>query len=110
MIIIVVLIVSAFIVLDILSGLIKAFKNSEFKSGIMRQGLYSKAGSFLILFLAYLGKYACTYINLGFELPIVEAVAIYICVMELGSILENAVAINPELDNNTLLKIFKRKE
>lgn len=76
----------------------------------MRQGLYSKAGSFLILFLAYLGEYACTYINLGFELPLVEAVGVYICVMEIGSILENAVAINPELDSNAILKIFKRKE
>jgi toxin secretion/phage lysis holin len=107
---IIVIIVSTFIVLDILSGLIKALKNNEFKSSIMRQGLYSKAGSFLILFLAYLGKYACTYINLGFELPLVEAVSVYICIMEIGSILENAVAINPELDSNALLKIFKRKE
>lgn len=104
------LIVSAFILLDVISGLIKALKNNNFKSSIMRQGLYSKAGSFLIIFLAYLSKYACNYLNLGFELPIVEAVEIYISIMELSSILENVVAINPELDSNALLKIFKRKE
>ena len=104
------IIVSAFILLDIISGLIKALKKNEFKSSIMRQGLYSKVGSFLIIFLAYLSEYACNYLNLGFELPIVEAVEIYIIVMELGSILENVVAINPELDSNALLKIFKRKE
>ena len=53
-----IMIVFAFVVLDFVSGMIKAFKNHDFDSSIMRDGLINKMGELLVLILAELAEKA----------------------------------------------------
>ena len=88
-----------FILLDILSGVISAIKTGDWSSTKMREGLFHKTAIILTIICAYLCDYGQNYINLGYEIPITETVLIYICFMELGSVAENILKINPELGN-----------
>ena len=63
-------VVGAFIVLDMLTGLIKAFKEKSYTSSLMREGLFHKCGSILTIVFAVLVDYAQTLINIGVNVPI----------------------------------------
>lgn len=86
-----------FIVFDLASGGVAACANHKWKSSEMRKGLYHKFGSIMLVVLAYLIDYAQKYVDLGFQVPIVAGVCVYIILMELGSIVENIGKINPDL-------------
>ena len=99
-----------FVVFDILTGLIAAFKNGEFKSSIMREGLYHKVGSLLIvIFLNYVDGVQ-KFVNIGVSVPVATFGCSYICLMEIGSIVENISKINPELTPEFIQKIFNSKK
>lgn len=86
-----------FILFDIITGLTKAWYHKKFDSSIMRQGMFNKLSEVLaVAFSAFL-QYGGDKINLGFELPVVPVVTVYICLMEFISIIENLCDINPHL-------------
>lgn len=91
-----------------ISGLMKALKEHEFASNVMREGLFHKAGSILIIWVATLMDYASVYMDLGIQGKLLIPVCVYICLMELGSILENIGIINPELLSDNIKKYFKK--
>lgn len=95
-----------FIVLDFVTGLIKACKSSSFKSSMMREGLFHKMGEVLCVALGILVQCAEGYLNLGINLPVASAVCTYIVLMEIGSAIENIGAINPDLVPAKLRKII----
>lgn len=70
--------------IDILTGIVKAWAQNNFKSAIMRAGLAKKAGEFMILVVGELISY-------GLMLPdtVMNGVSFYIIFMEGMSILEN---------------------
>ena len=70
--------------IDILTGVIKAWAQNDFKSAIMRAGLAKKAEEMLILVAGEL-------ISFGLMLPdaVMNGVSFYIIFMEVMSILEN---------------------
>lgn len=90
-------IVLGFIVFDVVTGLIKAGYNGNYNSAIMRQGGFHKSMEVMALAVAYFVEYAIVYINIGVNVPAVPAVTVYICIMELISILENICAVNPQM-------------
>lgn len=92
--------------LDIVTGLISAFKQKEYTSTIMREGLYHKCGYILCIVLAITVDCAQAYIDLGVDLPMIETVCTYICLNELGSVIENLAKINPELLPDKLKSYF----
>lgn len=96
----------AFIVLDFVTGLVKAVATDRFKSSLMRQGLFHKSGELLCVALGVLVQYAEQYLNLGVNLPVAAAICTYIVVMEIGSAIENIGAINPDLVPERLRKII----
>lgn len=96
----------AFIVLDFITGLVKAFSSSGFKSSVMRQGLFHKVGELLCVALGILIQYAEGYLDLGINLPVAAAICTYIVLMEIGSAIENIGAINPDLVPTKLRKII----
>ena len=96
----------AFIVLDFVTGLIKAISSSAFKSSCMREGLFHKTGELLCIALGILVQYAERYLDLGINLPVAAAICTYIVLMEIGSALENIGAINPELVPSKLRAII----
>lgn len=91
------IIVLGFIVFDVVTGLIKAGYNGNYNSAIMRQGGFHKSMEVMALAVAYFVEYAIVYINIGVDVPAVPAVTVYICIMELISILENICAVNPQM-------------
>lgn len=96
----------AFIVLDFITGLVKAFSGGGFKSSIMRQGLFHKVGELLCVALGILIQYAEGYLDLGINLPVAAAICTYIVLMEIGSAVENIGAINPDLVPTKLRRII----
>lgn len=97
-----------FIVLDMVSGIIKAFKNKEYNSSIMREGLFHKSGSVLCVVFGSLVDYAQGFVDLGVHIPIAVSVCAYIILMEIGSIIENVCVINPEILPEKLKEYFSK--
>lgn len=101
-------IVFAFIVLDFVSGMIKAFKNKEFDSSVMRDGLINKMGELLILILAELAEKALPYFDISIGKPIFNGICTYVILMEIGSVIENVGNINKAIIPAQIRKFFKK--
>ena len=99
-------IVSAFIVLDFVTGMVKAFSTHTFSSTKMREGLWHKTSLVLVVILGILVDYAQGYLDLGISIPVATAVCTYISLMEISSILENVCKIYPDLMPDKLAKLF----
>lgn len=91
------LVTGAFILLDFITGLIKAFKEKNYCSSIMREGLFHKSGSVLVIVFGWLVDYAQAFIDLGVTIPVAFSMCAYVILMEIGSIIENVCIINPEI-------------
>ena len=98
-----------FIATDYLTGVVKAVEKNELSSEAMRSGLFHKFAYVVIVFLGYIIDYAQTIFYIGFEAPISESVCVFIILIEISSIIENCVVINPELQNTKIGNIFKVK-
>lgn len=86
-----------FILFDILTGLMKAWYHKKFDSAVMRQGMFNKLSEVIaVAFSAFL-QYGGNKIDLGFDLPVVPVVSVYICLMEFISVIENLCEVNPHL-------------
>lgn len=96
-------VVLGFIIIDIITGVIKAFYDGNVNSTMLRKGLFHKLSEILALFFGYFTEYATTVIELGYEIPIFVAICCYISVMETVSILENLCKVNPRLS-----KLFEK--
>lgn len=94
------------IVLDYVTGLMKAFATCTVSSSKMRAGLYHKSGYAIVIALAFLLEHGQQYVNLGFTVPLIAPVCLYIIFAEVVSVLENAVALNPELVHSGIFKVF----
>lgn len=99
-----------FMVMDVIVGTAKAFIRNEFKSSIAREGIYHKAALIAIMFLAWMCDTVMMHVpELGLPQMILFGCCLIVFVMELGSILENLVAINPELGEVGILRYFTTK-
>lgn len=98
----VLIVVAFFIVFDIVTGIMEALYKGEINSTKLRQGLYHKLSEIVCVLGAYLLELGAKYIDLGISLHLVNVVSVYICTMELVSIIENLCEINP-----SLAKLFK---
>ena len=69
---------------DVLTGWIQASVNGTWDSTKMRKGLFRKSGEIVILVLAYV-----TQIAIALPINIFMFISIYVCVMEVLSVIEN---------------------
>lgn len=92
-------IVGGFIIADVITGLLQALYHGELNSTKLRQGLFHKLSEVLAVIFSVGIEYACEYINLGVDLPVLSVVSVYISLMETISILENLCKVNPQLSN-----------
>ena len=97
-----------FIVIDFISGIIKGVREKNFNSSVMREGLFHKCGTLIILSVGYVIDYAQTYVDLGFTVPVSTTICVYIILMEITSIIENVGKINPKLLPNKIKEIFEK--
>lgn len=100
-------IVFLLVLIDYITGVINAIMHGELSSERMRQGLGHKFAYLAIICVAIIVEYGSDYINLGIELPVFMPVCAGICLIEITSIMENCVKINPELSTSNILNIFK---
>ena len=102
------IIVAVFIILDIITGLLKAFKKKEYTSTLIREGLYHKCGSVLCVIFGTLIDYTQKYLDIGVTVPVLKAICIYIILMEITSIIENICLLNPDIMPEKLTQYFKK--
>lgn len=89
----------AFILLDVISGVASAYARHEISSQKLRTGLWHKLGYFFVIFCAIVIEWTMTKgLDLGFSLPLVVPICVWVSLMEIVSILENAAQINPDLE------------
>ena len=89
-----------FIILDVFSGLAAAYARREVESPKLRQGLWHKVGYIFVLFCSIVVEWAMNNgMDLGFDLPLVMPICVWISLMEIVSTLENSAKINPDLAN-----------
>ena len=98
--------------IDYVTGVVTAIMHGELSSERMRQGLGHKFAYLAVICVALIVEYGSDYIDLGIELPVFIPVCVGICLIEITSITENCVKINPELKDSNILNIFNidRKE
>ena len=105
-------IVSVFILADIVMGIARAFVQGDFASLELKRGLVHKAVYYLFIILALTIEVGAQYyppIAELAQLPIYDTVCVGICAIELSSIIENATAMFPELKDAPFLKHFTSK-
>ena len=105
-------IVFLLVLIDYITGVVNAIMHGKLSSKTMRQGLGHKSAYLAIICVALIVEYGSGYINLGIGLPVFIPVCVGICLIEITSIMENCVKINPDLKGSNILNIFNidRKE
>lgn len=99
-------IVFLLVLIDYITGVVNAIMHGELSSEKMRQGLGHKFAYLAVICVALIVEYGSDYIDLGIELPVFIPVCVGICLIEITSIMENCVKINPELSGSNILNIF----
>ena len=92
---------------DIVTGWIQASVNNNWKSDIMRAGLYRKSGELLIVVLAFVAEQAVPVIG---QYKLATWISLYICIMEAISVLENLDKAGVGFPKSILRKLGKVKE
>ena len=89
------LVTFGFILFDIITGLLKAIKNNKLNSTKLREGLIHKVSEMICIVGAYALPFGLQYLEVDFKLPVLGVVAVYICLMEAISAIENLCEVNP---------------
>lgn len=92
------------IIIDVLTGVVIAWKNNDFQSSKMRAGLSKKFGELVYVLVGILTKYA-----LGTDLILYFAVG-YICLMEISSLAENCDKLGVKMPDKLKEKLNNDKE
>lgn len=92
------------IVIDVLTGIVIAWRNNDFKSAKMRTGLSKKFGELVYVLVGILTKFA-----LGTDLILYFTVG-YICLMELSSLAENCDKLGVKMPPKLKEKLNNDKE
>lgn len=101
--------VAVFILLDIVTGVVGAIVRKDFQSSKMREGLGHKAMLVLVVLLAVLVQGFTSHVaELGFNIPLIVPVCVYIVIMEVASVLETVSVTYPELAGSALFRLFNR--
>lgn len=100
------------VIVDFITGLIGHTIREGFSSSKVREGLANKFTYAIALTLCLILEKIMEY----YDLPMVYAGVLYsltyvwIVITETGSVLENLVLINPDLADNSFMRIFDRRE
>lgn len=89
---------------DVITGYYNAWKNNQLSSTKMRDGLGKKLAELTGIFLGIIGKYA-----IG-ATPIMYFLIIYVCFMELLSIIENWEKLGFKMSDKLREKLNNNKE
>ena len=105
-----VIIAMIFNAIDLLSGIICAYRNKDIQSSKLRDGLFKKVGFIFCYFMAWLIDTEGYQVGFTVGAKILPVVLGYACLTETVSIIENIHIINPDLLPENLLKLFHLNE
>lgn len=99
-------------VLDMLSGYLKGYAANDVQSRKLWNGLIHKSAYWLMIVLFAVVQGMQAHFSIWEDFPTVTALCVLICVTEIISITENAIALNPELAEWDIIKriIGEKKE
>lgn len=100
-----ILMAGVFILMDILTGLVKALTKGDFNSQKMRVGLMHKAGELLAVALGFAIDWSLPIMGVQMSISWLSFVSIYIALMEVASIIENIGIMCPPV-GKALSKVF----
>lgn len=104
-------VIAAFImmVMDIVTGFAGAVVTGTISSTKMREGIGHKAMLVLLVVLAVLVQTFSLHIgDMGWTIPLIVPVCVYIVVMEVASVVENCVVAYPDLKDSPIVRLFNR--
>lgn len=96
------------ILLDIITGVIKAIKNKKFDSTKIRKGGLNKICEIVVLILGLLLKEALPHFKVILNFDVLFIISSYIFFMEVVSIIENIGEINENLIPPKIKNTFKK--
>lgn len=104
--------VTVAVIIDLVLGYIKAWKNNDVSSAKMREGVIHKFTYFVEIGLCLILDYAAQYMDIGVSVAngFYIVVVAWIFLTEVTSIIENLIAINPKLEESPLAHFFAKKE
>lgn len=109
--IIALILVAILVAVDVISGFAAAWATNSVQSTKLRKGLWHKAGYAFVISAAMACEWGAVHgLELGFEVPLVIPICVWICLMEIVSILENARKMNPELESVPGFEKLKKEE
>lgn len=91
------IIILGFIAVDIVSGLAKSMALHNYTSEIMRKGLFHKLAEIIAFGFGILADLTFPVIGVQLPVSIARSIAVYLVIMESGSITENLGQMNPDL-------------
>lgn len=97
----------AFICFDIVVGLAKAFTTHSYSSSVMREGLAHKIGEILGYIFGILCDISLPRLGVILPFSLASGVAVYVTIMEIGSVIENFGVMNPGL-GKYLHRVFEK--
>ena len=105
-----IIIALAWIVLDVVCGTIRAAKTHQLDSSKMRDGLFHKIGYILCMGMGVGIDYTMEYMNIGFDIPVLEGICVMVVLTEIISVAENIMILNPELADWGIFKSIKSRD
>lgn len=95
------------ILLDWVFGIGNAMMKHEFSSEKMRQGIGHKCSELGFVLVGIVADAMITSgLDIGFEGPVLTTIAVYLCIMEIGSLMEIFAKINPQLAESPVFKLL----
>lgn len=95
------------ILCDWIFGIGNALMKHEFSSEKMRQGIGHKCSELGFILVGIIADAMVSAgLNIGFTGPILTTIAVYLCIMEIGSLLETFSKINPQLAESPVFKLL----
>lgn len=101
--------VTAFVIIDYGTGVAAAVKRGDLQSLKMRNGLWHKLSYYIILTVAATIESASRVLELGFPIQIYNLICVGIALIEITSIVENCIDLNPNLRGSKIANIFHIK-
>ncbi len=96
------------ILLDWVFGIGNALIQHQFSSEKMRQGIGHKCSELGFVCVGIIMDAMITSgLDIGFEGPILTTVTVYLCIMEIGSLMETFAKINPQLGESPAFKLLE---
>lgn len=93
---------------DVVFGVANAIMAGEFSSAKMREGIKHKSASFLLVLVGLVSDVMISAgLEVGIQSPALLTVSVYLTIMEIGSLMETALKMNPDLAATMAFKFLK---